>query len=90
MNSESRQSLLEFPCDFPIKAMGEASFGFDALVVAIIREHVPDLSEGAVSVRESRNGKYLSVTVTIRAISQTQLDQIYIALSGHEKVLMAL
>lgn len=70
--------------------MGEASFGFDALVVAIIREHVPDLSEGAVSVRESRNGKYLSVTVTIRAISQTQLDQIYIALSGHEKVLMAL
>ena len=70
--------------------MGEASFGFDALVVSLVREHAPDLHEGAVSVRESRGGKYLSVTVNIRATSKQQLDQIYLSLSGHERVLMVL
>ncbi len=90
MNSENKESLLEFPCDFPIKAMGEASYGFDALIVGVVRQHVPDLNEGAVAVRESRNGKYLSVTVNIRATSQQQLDDIYVELSGHERVLMVL
>ena len=70
--------------------MGEASFAFDALVVGLVREYVPDLHEGAVSLRESRNGKYLSVTVNIRATSQQQLDEIYTALSGHERILMVL
>ena len=70
--------------------MGEASFGFDALVVGMVREHAPDLSEGAVSIRESRNGKYRALTVNIRATSQQQLDDIYMALSGHERVLMVL
>ena len=90
MSSETKESLLDFPCEFLLKAMGEATFGFDALVVGIVREFVPDLSEGAVSVRESRNGKYLSVTVNILATSQQQLDDIYIALSSHERVLMTL
>lgn len=90
METDSNESLLEFPCDFPIKAMGEASFGFDALIVGLVREHVPDLHEGAVSTRESRNGKYLSVTVKIRATSQQQLDEIYRTLSGHKRVLMVL
>ena len=90
MSTSSDDSLLEFPCDFPIKAMGEASFGFDALVVGLIREHAPDLHEGAVSVRESSGGKYLSVTVNIRATSKQQLDQIYMSLSGHERILMVL
>ena len=90
MSNHHEQSLLEFPCDFPIKAMGEASFGFDALVVTLVREHVADLQEGAVSVRESRGGKYLSVTVNIRATSQQQLDEIYMSLSRHERILMVL
>ena len=90
MNEKSSQTLLEFPCEFPIKAIGEASSAFDALVVGLVREHVPDLHEGAVSLRESRNGKYLSVTVNITATSRQQLDDIYVSLSGHDRVLMVL
>ena len=86
----SREGLLEFPCSFPVKAMGRAEEDFDALVVEIVRRHVSDLAENAVESRTSRGGKWVSVTVTIRATSQEQLDAIYRALTKHDKVVMAL
>jgi hypothetical protein len=70
--------------------MGLSERGFDDLVVAIIREHAPDLDEEAVVTRRSKRGKWVSVTVTIEATSRSQLDAIYRALSDHEKVVMAL
>lgn len=81
---------LEFPCDYPIKIMGEASEGFEAEMVALIRAHAPDLGEGAVSVRPSRGGKYLSITIRLRATSREQVDAIALALRAHPKVLMSL
>ncbi len=86
----SDRSGLAFPCRFPIKAMGAAEAGFEELVVQIVRRHVPDLGEGAVTRRPSRGGRYLAVTVVIEARGQAQLDAIYQALSAHERVLMAL
>jgi putative lipoic acid-binding regulatory protein len=88
--SAEKETLLEFPCRFPIKAMGLAAADFDALVVEIVRRHAPDLKESAVQSRSSRGGKYLSVTITIEATSKDQLDAIYQALSDHERVLMSL
>jgi uncharacterized protein len=58
--------------------------------VAIVRRHVEDLREGAIQAKESRNGKYVSITVTVQAQSQRQLDSLYTELSGHERVLMVL
>lgn len=84
------ETLLEFPCEFPIKAMGHNLTEFDVLVVEIIRRHTTDLTEGCVRMRESKNGKYLAVTVTIRAQSQQQLDAIYHDLTDASEVLMAL
>ena len=84
------ECALTFPCAFPIKAMGVAADDFDALVVTLIRRHSPDLLEGAVQTRLSRQGKYMSVTVTIEAQSRLQLDEIYRELTGDKRVLMAL
>jgi putative lipoic acid-binding regulatory protein len=86
----SDESLLEFPCRFPIKAMGLAAPDFDALVVQIVRRHAPDIGEGAVTSRLSRSNKYLAVTVVIEASSKAQLDSIYQELTAHERVIMAL
>lgn len=88
MNTE--ESPLKFPCDFPIKAMGKAGDDFDSLVVGLVRKHSPGLTEGAVKTRFSRGGKYISVTVTVRAHSREQLDAIYMELTGHDRVLVAL
>lgn len=88
--NQNDETLLEFPCEFSIKAMGKCEADFDTQVVSIIRQHVPDLPESAVKSRTSKGGKWLAVTVTIQATSKDQLDAIYRALSSHEKVVMAL
>jgi uncharacterized protein len=84
------ESLLEFPCQFAIKAMGRHRDDFDAIVVEIVRRHCPDIREGAVTRRPSRSGTYLSITVMIDATSREQLDAIYQGLTDHPDVLMAL
>ncbi len=83
------ESALEFPCDFPVKALGRADVDFDALVVGLVRRHASDLAEGAVRCRPSRNGTYLAVTVIVRATSRAQLDAIYHELSACERILLA-
>ena len=86
----AQESPLEFPCTFRIKAMGPATGEFEALVLGIVRRHVPDLGEGAVHSRPSSRGKYLSVTVDIRATSRDQLDRLYADLNAQDQVLMTL
>ncbi|MGZ5028725.1 MAG: YbeD family protein [Methylobacter sp.] len=86
----SEETLLEFPCRFPIKAMGKANLELDLLVIEIVRRHAPDIHEGAVTTRLSKDGNYISVTIVVEATSKQQLDAIYQELSDHPHVLMAL
>lgn len=90
MSDQPQDSAIQFPCEFPIKAMGLATAELELTVVQIVRRHAPDLGEGAVRQRPSTNGKYVSITVTVTARSQAQLDAIYRDLSACEQVLMAL
>ncbi len=82
--------VFQFPCDFPLKAMGHNTAEFETLIVTIVRRHAPDLADHAVSSRLSANGKYRSVTATFTAHSRAQLDALYAELSAHEQVLMLL
>lgn len=88
--SEENDSIMEFPCEFPIKAFGRQEGEFEALVLTIVNRHVPDLSEGAVVTRPSSKGNYIAVTVTFTATSKRQLDDLYRELTAHEDVLMVL
>lgn len=83
-------SPLTFPCTFPIKVMGKAADDFDLHVIEIVRRHVPDLREGAVRSQLSRNGNYMSITVTFEATSREQLDALYRDLTGSERALVVL
>lgn len=87
---EPEPELLSFPCNFPVKAMGKATDDFDSLVMEIIRKHAPDINPDAVKVRSSHGGNFISVTVVVRAKSKAQLDKIYMDLTAHERILMAL
>jgi len=85
-----QQTLLEFPCEFPLKIMGETREGFAEAVVNVVRQHAPDFDASGVEMRASSGGKYLSLTCTITACSQTQLDDLYRALTAHPWVKVVL
>lgn len=87
---DKRSSLLSFPCLFPIKIIGKASPEFEGVVVEIVRKHVPSLGEGAIEEQYSKGGSYISMTVTITATSQAQLDAIYLELTANSQVMMVL
>ena len=70
--------------------MGKAEIEFDLLVIDIIQQHVDNLPASAIKTRPSKNGKFISVTATIEAISQQQLDAIYQQLTDHPRVLITL
>lgn len=89
-NKAENESAMSFPCRFPIKAMGLAIENFESIIYDIVQQHVPDLTQDALSKRSSGNGKYLSITVTIEANSREQLDAIYYDLTACEHVLIAL
>ena len=85
-----RDTLLEFPCKFPIKAMGRNEASFQTLVENIILNHAEIYAGEPVTTNPSSTGKYLSVTVTVEAQSKDQLDRIYQDLTDCEQVLVAL
>lgn len=90
MTDNLTQSAFEFPCSFPLKVFGEVADDFEDIVLSIVSRHVEQLEAGTVSSRKSSGGKYLCVTVTIDAQSQDQLDNLYMELGDHERVLMLL
>ncbi len=86
----SDESLLQFPCDFPIKVMGQRQDGFAQAVLDVVLRHAPDFDAAAMEMRPSAKGNYMSLTCTVRAVSRAQLDALYQELSGHPLVKVVL
>ncbi len=82
-NIKANETLIEFPCDFPIKVMGEAQADFSAEIIKTIQQKLPSFSASQVEMRGSSGGKYISLTCTVNVTSKLQLDDIYRALSAH-------
>ncbi|MBT8443668.1 MAG: DUF493 domain-containing protein [Gammaproteobacteria bacterium] len=89
-DDKPRESIIEFPCRFPIKVMGRDESEFKAHVLQIVSAHVDDIAPEDIAVRSSRKGKFLAVTVTIEATSQEHLDRVYRNLTSSERILYVL
>ena len=89
-SQSEQETLFEFPCEFPIKAMGKSGPELEIAVLEIINRHVDDLPEGAVKLNASKGGNYTSITVTITAHSKAHLDGIYMELTQCDHVLFAI
>jgi putative lipoic acid-binding regulatory protein len=87
----SRQdSLIEYPCRFPIKVMGNKVDGFVHAMTQIAEQFDPSFDASTLELRDSKNGNYLGITLTITATSREQLDELYRTLSTHPMVKIAL
>lgn len=85
-----QEQLLQFPCSFPIKVMGRDEPGFAGTVVDIVKKYAADIGDDDVRLSPSSKGNFVSVTITIEARSQEQLDNIYRELTANEDVLVSL
>ena len=83
-------SLIEYPCRFPIKVMGAKAEGFVHAVTTVARQFDPTFDAASIELRESKGGKYLGVTITVTATSREQLDELYRTLSTHPMVKVVL
>ena len=81
---------ITFPCEYPIKVLGRAVDAFEPTVMTIFRQRAPGFAEERVVVKPSRNGTFHSITVTIEAQSETQLQQIHEDLMGTGLVSMVI
>ncbi len=86
----SDESLLTFPCEFPIKIFGKNHHGFHQAVVEKLKRHIKEFDKTKIKEVESKQKNYCSVTVYVNATSQEQLDEIYMELSSSDWVIMAL
>ena len=84
------ETLLEFPCAFPLKIMGLASDALAEAVLDVVLRHDPGFDGATMEMRASSTGKYISLTCTVTATSKPQLDNLYRELSGHPLVKVVL
>lgn len=87
---EEKPVKLEYPCPYPITVMGLQEDGFVDCVVEVVQRHDPQFAADAVTSRESRNGKYLSVKVTINATGPEHIEALFNDLKATGRVVMVL
>jgi putative lipoic acid-binding regulatory protein len=84
------QSLIEYPCQFPIKVMGAQVEGYEAAMVHIARSFDPGFDAGTIERRPSKAGNYLGLTLSVHVTSREQLDELYRTLTTHPMVKVVL
>lgn len=84
------ESLIQYPCAFPIKVMGARVQGFVEAIASVARQFDPEFDAGTIEQRASSGGRYLGLTITITATSREQLDELYRTLSTHPMVKVVL
>jgi len=89
-HSPHKTSLIDYPCDFPIKVMGKQDPALAQALSELVLEHDPGFDPATVEIRMSKQGNYVGLTFTIRATSREQLDSLYKALHGHPLVSVVL
>ncbi len=85
-----KETLMVFPCDFPIKIIGKATPNFSQDIITIVRHHFPDTPDSAVTMQLSGQGKYQSITVVVHALDQISLDALYQDITQHPDIHMVL
>ena len=83
-------SLIEYPCEFPIKVFGQTQQGFLQAVMEVVQQHDPGFTAASISTRNSKTSRYVSLTCTVTATSREQLDALYQALCDDPQVAMVL
>lgn len=86
----TQQTPIEFPCDFQVKVIGKNEDHFISEVITITSKYFPTFNQALIRKQVSKNGRYLSMTLTVYAQNQKILDALYTELSQHSNAHMVL
>jgi putative lipoic acid-binding regulatory protein len=86
----SSETLIEFPCHFPIKVMGEVHDEFTSTVIEIIKQKNGKFDPSTIEMKGSSEGRYISLTCFVYVTSKPELDDIYRSLSSHPMIKVVL
>ena len=88
--TEQQAPQIEFPCDYPIKVMGEAHTELHQHVLQVMERHAPGFDHSKITVRDSSKGKWQAITLVITATGKPQLEAIFADLKTSRRVKMVL
>lgn len=89
-SSEITDSLIEYPCAFPIKVFVHSQPGYLQAVTDVVLQNDPTFTAASITMRDSKTAKYVCLTCTVNATSRVQLDTLYQALFDHPMVVKLL
>lgn len=84
------QSLIEYPCHFPIKVMGANVDGYVTALTHVAKRFDPSFDASTIELRPSKAGNYMGVTLSVYVTSREQLDELYRTLTTHPMVKVVL
>ncbi|MBD3610846.1 MAG: DUF493 domain-containing protein [Hydrogenovibrio crunogenus] len=90
LHTPDNESLIDFPCDYKLKAMGKNSGTLVETVYEITKKYAPDVSRDNIYIKDSKGRHFISVNITFHATSLKQLHSIYGELKQHPEILMTL
>ena len=84
------EQLWQFPCEYPLKVMGNAEHPLVDIVRDIVTRHIHDFDPAQITHRLSSTGKFISVTATMNIDNKTQIEQLYLELHMRKEILWTL
>jgi uncharacterized protein len=90
VSGQAMESLIEYPCEFPIKVFVQPQPGYLQAIGSVVTQHDPGFSAASITMRQSKTAKYISLNCMVNATSREQLDALYQALCDHPMVVMVL
>ncbi|ORM39275.1 transcriptional regulator [Francisella endosymbiont of Ornithodoros moubata] len=89
-NQNQQETFFEFPCQFPIKIIANPHKETVEFILSVFEKYISNHNEIDFNTKESKTGKYISITAIFTADSKEQLDNIYKEISAHPEVHMVL
>ena len=88
--SEQEPPKIEFPCDYPIKVLGRSSEAFRGIILGVFERHAPGFDQAGIQVKDSAKGTFTSLTITITATGEDQLQALHedLMATGHVKMVI--
>jgi uncharacterized protein len=85
-----KEPKIEFPCDYPIKVIGDSHADFTNEILDIVRRYDSKVTFEKLKERPSSKGNYQSITVPFWATGESQLKRLFADLKKCPSVRMVL